>query len=172
MCFCWHSLCRLALARWPDVNFDLMIQIMQQAITNERQAVATVKQSKGKKPQTRKKTISPSITTGPPCGATTSRIRIGLPTVSHMSWRRLPTGETIPAMPHLDEILTEGHLESLITSFVELSTWFLPTSSAFTRDVRRVPLKFDHGVSEEEEAHLRASSDGLKYFIPLEIHSA
>src|SRR6185437_10235594 len=42
----------------------------------------------------------------------------------------------------------------------------------FCEDVKRVPLKFDHGVNEEEEAHLRASSDGLRYFIPLEIHSA
>src|SRR6185437_15921768 len=35
-----------------------------------------------------------------------------LPTVFDMSWRRLPTGETIPAMSNLDAILTKGHLES------------------------------------------------------------
>ena len=53
--FLLDSLCRLALARWPDANFDLMIKIMQQAITTERQAVTTVKHSKGKKVMTKKK---------------------------------------------------------------------------------------------------------------------
>src|SRR5690348_12431686 len=38
---------------------------------------------------------------------------------------------------------------------------------SYLHHAKRVPLKFDHGVSEEEDGHLRASSDGLKYFIPL-----
>src|SRR5215475_941301 len=37
-----------------------------------------------------------------------------------LSWHRDQHGDSIPAMPHLDELLTQEHFHSLLVKFTEL----------------------------------------------------
>ena len=75
-------------------------------------------------------------------------------------------------MPHLDELLTEEHFRSLLMKFTELAHPYLMESVSYTRDVRRIPLKYDQPTDEKEQIHLQSSYDGLRLFVPVNIHAA
>ena len=89
-----------------------------------------------------------------------------------LSWHRDQYGDSIPAMPHLDELLTEEHFRSLLMKFTELAHPYLMESVSYTRDVRRIPLKYDQPTDEKEQIHLQSSYDGLRLFVPVNIHAA
>ena len=94
-----------------------------------------------------------------------------LPTKCDMAWRRQRSGDTIPALPHLDELFAQEHFESLVTELNHLAQPFFNTSVVFLRDVRRIPLKMVESDDDLEQVHLDESSDGLRYFFPVDIYS-
>jgi len=80
-------------------------------------------------------------------------------------------GDTIAALPHIDEVFTDLHLEEVTTDLVQLCRPYYAESIAVLRDVRRIPLKVVQTDDELEQAHLDSSSDGLKHFIPVDIYA-
>ena len=88
-----------------------------------------------------------------------------LPKFCDLLWHRDLEGESIPALPHLDELLSDAHFQALTSDLQSLSRPFLETSIVYSRDVRRVPLKIiDENVTD-------SPADGLKYFVPVDMYS-
>ena len=78
--------------------------------------------------------------------------------------------DTVAALPHIDEILTEPHLVELTMDLIQLSRAFFDESIVVLRNVRRIPLKVVNTDDPVEQAHLNSSHDGLRNFIPVDIY--
>ena len=94
-----------------------------------------------------------------------------LPFAFNMSWKQLDSGDSSPSLPNIDELLSEGHLEQLTHELLLLARPYYAESIAVVRDVLRIPLKVVETADEVGKVHLDRSSDGLKYFIPVDIYS-
>jgi len=86
-----------------------------------------------------------------------------------MSWRYSGPEDVIPALPHLDELLSVAGLESLVRTFNHLPHLLYAGSTIVQQDVRVIPIK-PQATTEEEAQHLASSYDGLTSFWPLDIH--
>ena len=93
-----------------------------------------------------------------------------LPIDIDLSWRTLEGGDTVAALPNLEELLSELHFTELTTDLTLLSKSFFDESIVVLRDVRRIPLKVVATDDLIERAHLDSSDDGLKHFIPVDIY--
>jgi len=71
-----------------------------------------------------------------------------------LSWKTIAGDETIAALPHIDELLTEPHLVELTTDLTQLSRAFFDESIVVLRNVRRIPLKVVNTDDPVEQAHL------------------
>ena len=86
-----------------------------------------------------------------------------------LSWKTI-ADQTVAALPHIDELLTEAHLVELTTDLIQLSRSFFDESIVVLRNVRRIPLKVVNTYDPVEQAHLNSSYDGLRHFIPVDIY--
>ena len=94
-----------------------------------------------------------------------------VPAQHNLLWSNDADGNPLPAMPLLHVLFSnEGH-EQLLTDLTVFSRLFYQESVAVTRDVRRVPLKVTLPRDEKEEKHLSLSSDGLRFFYPVDIYA-
>ena len=73
-------------------------------------------------------------------------------------------GAPIPAMPELDDILSEIELSRLVDTLSEIDIHQYDSSITVHRDVRRVPLKVS-SRNEIESEHQQRSYDGLGVFV-------
>ena len=80
-------------------------------------------------------------------------------------------GAPIPAMPELDDILSEIELSRLVDTLSEIDIHQYDSSITVHRDVRRVPLKVS-SCNEIESEHQQRSYDGLGVFCPYEIYTS
>jgi len=76
-------------------------------------------------------------------------------------------GDSVAALPNIDEVLTELHLTELTMDLIHLSRPFYVESIVVVRNVRRIPLKVTETDDPIEQAHLASSYDGLKHFVPV-----
>ena len=96
-----------------------------------------------------------------------------LPSRVSLRWIYTPDGSrTIPAFPHLEQLLAAPSHASLLASLRSIPDRQYDTSIVVTRDVRRIPLKLDFqtALDEKEANHLKASFDGLSHFYPVDIY--
>ena len=93
-----------------------------------------------------------------------------LPLHFDLSWKNGADGESMAALPNIDELFTEVFLGNLTLDLNLLSCPFYDESFAVVRDVRRIPLKLVNTADPVEQAHLDNSWDGLMAFVPVEIH--
>jgi len=85
-----------------------------------------------------------------------------LPIAIDLSWKTIEGGDTVAALPNLDEVLTDLHFEDLTIDLIQLSKAFFDDSIVVLRNVRRIPLKVIETDDPLEKAHLDSSYDGLK----------
>ena len=78
-------------------------------------------------------------------------------------------GKTLPAMSMLTTLLSLPLHTAVLDCLQSIPFEQYQTAFVTTRDVRRIPLKPDP-ITLEEKFHLALSSDGLRFFYPLEIH--
>lgn len=83
----------------------------------------------------------------------------------------LEGGLSVPAMPELEEVLSEKELSKLVDRLSGIEIWQYDSSITKNRDVRRVPLKVSGGTPVEVEHQLK-SYDGLGTFHPYDIYSS
>ena len=65
-----------------------------------------------------------------------------LPITIDLSWKTIEGGDTVAALPNLDELLTELHFEDLTIDLIQLSKAFFDDSIVVLRNVRRIPLRW------------------------------
>ena len=94
-----------------------------------------------------------------------------LPIDIDLSWKTIEGGDTVAALPNLNELLTDLHFTELTADLTLLSKAFFDASIVVLRDVRRIPLKVVATDDPLEQAHLDSSDDGLKHFIPVDIYN-
>jgi len=94
-----------------------------------------------------------------------------LPIDLDLSWKTMEDGDSVAALPTIDEVLTELHLTELTMDLIHLSRPFYVESIVVVRNVRRIPLKVTETDDPIEQAHLASSYDGLKHFVPVDIYS-
>jgi len=76
---------------------------------------------------------------------------------------------SVPALPQLPTLLHSGYMEQIFTQLASYKRMLFEESFVVSRDVRRIPLKpLPH--SEEEKIHLQSSTDGLRFFHPVDIY--
>jgi len=83
-----------------------------------------------------------------------------------LSWKMIADDDTVAALPHIDELLTEPHLVELTMDLIQLSRAFFDESIV----VLRIPLKVVNTGDPVEQAHLNSSHDDLRNFIPVDIY--
>ena len=95
-----------------------------------------------------------------------------LPYHVDLRWYQTPDGSaTIPAMPFLDQLLSDQYHTSILTMLRSIPFLQYDDSAVVRRDVRRIPLKLDLATADAQEAkHLKASYDGLAHFYPVDIY--
>ena len=94
-----------------------------------------------------------------------------LPIDLDLAWKTIEGGDTVAALPNLEELLTDLYLTDLTMDLIQLSKAFFDESIVVLRNVRRIPLKVVETDDPIEKAHLDSSYDGLKHFIPVNIYS-
>ena len=77
-----------------------------------------------------------------------------LPLHFDLSWKNGADGESMAALPNIDELFTEVFLGNLTLDLNLLSCPFYDESFAVVRDVRRIPLKLVNTADPVEQAHL------------------
>ena len=86
-----------------------------------------------------------------------------------LRWVYGSDGKSIPAFPSLQFLFDEKNHTVLCESLLSLPLFVYDTSQSVVRDVRCVPMK-PIGMDEKEAEHLASSSDGLRYFQPVDIY--
>ena len=92
-----------------------------------------------------------------------------LPAAVDMSWVANPAGLPLPALPHLPDLLKQQSLDAIFSHLASCDRLQYENSFSVVRKIVRIPLK-PSAASEEEKIHLDLSSDGLRYFHPVDIY--
>jgi hypothetical protein len=91
-----------------------------------------------------------------------------LPGSVSLNWCSTADAVPIPALPPLRDLLSENLVNTCLLN-LRLRKLYYSHSLAVSRNVRRIPLK-PPAFDADELDHLDQSSDGLRYFEPLDIY--